>query len=378
MSRNTGYQFVDTDTDALVSDLVSAYETITGRTLKPASPEKVFISWVAGIILQERVYGNYIGNQNVPSRAERENLDALADLFYQKTRPPATSAICTVRFHISEAQTSAILIPLGSRVTDADGTMMWETTEDAYIEIGNTYVDIHVRCQTEGEAGNDWTEGQINTIVDLYDYCTTCENITVSANGTDEATDDEFYDLLRGSQEAYSVAGPQGAYIYHAKAANSDIADVVANSPKPGYVSLYLLMNDGTIAGEEVKRAVETTVTAGDVRPLTDCVTVSDPEPVPYNISFTYYIQRNSTLSAAKIEGDVAAAVQEYISWQSGALGRDINPSHLIGLLMQAGIKRVAVTEPEFVQLSGGDDDDVPQIATVGSVTVTNGGYEDE
>lgn len=378
MPRNTDYQFVDTDTDALVSDLVSAYETITGKTLKPASPEKVFISWVAGIILQERVYGNYIGNQNVPSRAERENLDALADLFYQKTRPAATPATCTVRFHISAAQTSAILIPLGSRVTDSDGTMMWETTEDAYIEIGDTYVDVPVQCQTEGEAGNDWAAGQINTIVDLYDYCTTCENTTTSANGTDEATDDEFYDLLRGSQEAYSVAGPKGAYIYHAKAANSDIADVVANSPKPGYVSLYLLMNDGTVAGEEVKHAVENTVTADDVRPLTDYVTVADPEPVPYNINFTYYIHRNSTSSAAKIEGDVAAAVQEYISWQSGALGRDINPSHLIGLLMQAGIKRVAVTEPEFVQLSGGDDDDVPQIATVGSVTVTNGGYEDE
>lgn len=66
------------------------------------------------------------------------------------------------------------------------------------------------------------------------------------------------------------------------------------------------------------------------------------------------------------------------MSWQSAKLGRDINPSYLVGLLMQTGIKRVALTEPEFTVLRDGGDGTVPQLAKVGTVTITSGGYEDE
>ena len=111
--RNTGYQFVSTDTEAVESLLISIYEKITGVSVKPASPEKLFIQFVAAVVIQERGLNNYTGNQNIPSRAEGENLDALAELFYVTQRPAAQAAVCTERFHISEAQTTAILIPSG-------------------------------------------------------------------------------------------------------------------------------------------------------------------------------------------------------------------------------------------------------------------------
>ena len=114
MSRNTQYQFVSTDTAALVSSLVAGYEKITGVSVQPASPEKLFIQWVADIIVQERVLNNYTGNQNIPSRSEGENLDALGELFYVVERPAAQPAVCNMRFHISEAQETAILIPAGT------------------------------------------------------------------------------------------------------------------------------------------------------------------------------------------------------------------------------------------------------------------------
>ncbi len=38
------------------------------------------------------------------------------------------------------------------------------------------------------------------------------------------------------------------------------------------------------------------------VRPLTDYLVVEDPETVPYDIEFTYYISRNTALSASEIE----------------------------------------------------------------------------
>ena len=65
--RNTGYQFVSTDTEAVESLLISIYEKITGVSVKPASPEKLFIQFVAAVVIQERGLNNYTGNQNIPS-----------------------------------------------------------------------------------------------------------------------------------------------------------------------------------------------------------------------------------------------------------------------------------------------------------------------
>lgn len=376
--RDAQYPFIPTDAGALVSALVSGYERLTGASVQPASPEKLFIQWVADVLLQERALNNYTGNQNIPSRASGENLDALGELFYVTERPAAQPAVCSQRFHISQAQAAAILIPAGTRVTDASGALVWETVEDVYVGIGDTCADVQVRCQTPGVAGNGYAAGQLNTLIDLFDYYDHCENTTASDGGADEASDGEYYELMRASMDAYSTAGPQGGYIYHAKRVSTKIADVAANSPTPGTVDLYVLMDDGTIAQPEIKNAVLAACSADTVRPLTDLVSVKDPETAAYDIAFTYYIPAESPLSPADIEAAVDAAVKQYVAWQCGRLGRDINPSYLIGLLMQTGIKRVDLTAPAFTVLRDGSNQDTPQVAAIGGITATNGGYEDE
>ena len=92
MARNAAYQFVSTDTDTVAALLVEVYEKLTGAAVRPASPERVFIQWVADVVVQERVLNNYTGNQNIPSRAEGKNLDALAELTYIQKRPEARPA----------------------------------------------------------------------------------------------------------------------------------------------------------------------------------------------------------------------------------------------------------------------------------------------
>jgi phage-related baseplate assembly protein len=383
MSRNTQYQFISTDADVLLSSLIAGYEKITQRSVQPASPDMLFLSWVADVIIQERVQTNYVGNQNLPSRAEGDNLDALGDYYYLKERPQPSAATCTIRFCLSEAQETVVLIPAGTRVTDTSRTLYWETGEDVYVPAGETQVDVKVTCQTLGTVGNGYAAGQINAVVVVYDYYITCENITTSANGSDELDDDEFYEMLRESQDAYAVAGPIGAYSYLAKSVSTEIADVVPNSPEPGVVCIYALMENGSVATEETKLAILQACDDEDSRPLTDKVIVGDPEEVEYNIDFTYYISRSSTLSATAIAESVSAAVEEYIRWQCGRLGRDINPDHLRGLLLNAGVKRIELKEPVFTDLLDGQphgqrNDLPPQIAKVNSVHISNGGFEDE
>lgn len=376
MGRNPEYQFVDANAEKVASLLVEGYEHITGKAVYPASPERVFIQWAASIVTHERVLNNYTGNQNIPSRAEGENLDALAELLYIRERPQSQAAGCTQRFHISEPQKSAILIPAGTRVTNSGG-LIWETVEDVYVPIGETYADVPLRCQTEGAVGNGYTPGQLNTLIDIYDYYTKTENTTTSDGGADAATDEEFYALMRASMDAYSCAGARGSYEYFAKQVSMEIGDVAANSPIPGVVKLYVLMADGTLATDEIKSAVLAACSTDTVRPLTDQVFVEDAEPVPYNIDFTYYIQTGSGKSAAEVQAAVNAAVQEYTAWQSAKLGRDINPDELRERLYHTGIKRIALREPAFLALRN-DERSVPQVGQAEKITITSGGYEDE
>ena len=75
--RDPEHQFVDAGVDELAASLVREYERLAGTTVQPGSPERVIIQWAAGIIVHERVLMNYIGSQNIPSRADGENLDPL-------------------------------------------------------------------------------------------------------------------------------------------------------------------------------------------------------------------------------------------------------------------------------------------------------------
>ena len=110
MSRDTTpYIFIDADPNTMVETLTTKYESITGRTVHPASPEKLFIQWVAAtmVLLAEQI--NFAGNQNIPSKAVGEGLDNLAQIFFIKERPQAKPATVTLKFTISEAQVSAVL-----------------------------------------------------------------------------------------------------------------------------------------------------------------------------------------------------------------------------------------------------------------------------
>lgn len=388
MSRDTTpYVFVNGDPQAMVEKLTAKYEDITKRTVHPASPEKLFIQWVAAamVLLAEQI--NFAGNQNIPSKAVGTGLDNLAQIFYIKERPQAKPATVTLQFTISEAQSSSVLVPAGTRVTTTDHSIVFVTDADVYVTAGETTVTVSATCETEGTIGNGYEAGQLSTCVDLFAYYSSVTNLTMSDGGSDVPTDDEFYDLLVMSQDAYTSAGARGAYEYYTRRVSTDIRDVIVNSPSPCVVHIYAVMKDGTLASSEMKAAILAACNDEEIRPLTDQVSVEDAEEVTYNITMTYYLSRDSTESAATIQANVEAAVQEFIAWENGRIGRDINPSKLNQLVIDAGAKRTVITSPTYTVLKNGTVEDpstadpedyIPQLAKIGTVTLTNGGYEDE
>lgn len=370
-------EFVETDTETIESNLIALYESLVqqvpGRErykLYPASPERLFISWIASIIVQQRVLINETAKKNVPRYADGEYLDSLAELFKDLERLPASPASAMFRFHISEAQEQSIIIPKGTRIS-FDGAILFATTENLEIKAGSTYGDVEGECTTTGTVGNNLAAGQVKEIVDLYDYYQKAENITATSGGAEEEDDDSYYERMRESMESFSTAGPINGYIYFTKSVSAAVADVAVTSPEACMVDVRVLLQDGQQATEAVLKEIEDALNASDIRPLTDKVTVSVPETVSFDVDVTFYIPQPNAASATIIETAARQAVKDYISWQTSKMGRDINPSYLTAKLMEAGVKRVEVRKPVYTAV------DEIMVAKLNTETVLNGGIED-
>lgn len=363
--------FVDTDTNTVVNALIQSYEAFTGRTLYPADPARLFILWVADIIIQERVNIDFSARQNVPRYAEGEYLDSLAELFKDAYRLEPEKAKTTLRFTLSIPLEVATIVPAGTRVT-VDGEIIFQTLQALTIPAGDLFGDVEAECQTAGEIGNGFVPGQITQLIDIFPYFGSVENVSESDGGADEESDAAFYERMRESVETFSTAGPLGAYEYYAKSASALIVDVKATSPEPGEVDVRVLLSGGQLPGEEILKEVLDILNADKVRPLTDHVTVAAPETVLYDIDFTYWTQEGGAVSDDKVAENITAAVRTFKEWQGAKMGRDVNPSYLISLLMQAGAKRVKVRSPV--------DTVVPDnaVAVIGETAVVNGGAENE
>ena len=126
-------------------------------------------------------------------------------------------------------------------------------------------------------------------------------------------------------------------------------------------------------APDALIKDIQNKLSAKTVRPLTDKVIVSQPDTVDLDIDLSYWvIQPPQASSTKEIQDAVTAAVEKYKEWQTGKIGRDINPSKLQTLVMEAGAKRVVIRSPEFTVLTD------TQAAKVKSSTVKYEGVENE
>lgn len=363
--------FVDADTAVIADEMIRGYEEQTGRSLYPADPVRLLLNYAAAVISQERAIINDSARMNMPRFARGEYLDSLCEIFRDVSRLQAQPAQCTVKFTLSEARPDDVIVPMGTRITP-DGTLMFATTGDIVIAAGNMSGTVKAVCETPGTVGNGFLAGQIKSCVDLFPYFGAVTNTDTSGGGSDTETDEALYERMQESVEAYTTAGPAGAYIYHAKSASALISDVTASSPSAGVVDIRVLLEGGVLPDSELLGIVSAALNDDRIRPLTDQVTVSAPTAVSFDVAFTYYVSSDSGMSLTAAAEAVDRAVEDYISWQTAKIGRDINPSYLIQLVMQAGVKRVEVTSPVYTQLSS------TQAAQPGTKTISSGGYENE
>lgn len=373
-------EFLETDTETVISSMIALYEEMqraAGRDnykVRPGNPERVFISWMAAIIVQQRTLINETAKMNVPRYAAKseneEYLDSLAEIFKDTQRLPASPASATFRFYISEPQQQSTIIPAGTRIS-FDGVIIFATSEVLEIRAGETSGEVEAVCTQPGTVGNGLVAGQVKEVVDLFDHYQKAENITTTSGGAEKEDNESYYERMRDSMESFSTAGPINGYIYWTKTVSPAVLDVAATSPEACYVDVRVILRDGQEATEAVLKEIEEALNASDIRPLTDIVTVSAPETVDFSIDATFWIAQPNRESAAAIEREVRAAVDSFIIWQTSKMGRDINPSYLTKLMMDAGAKRVEVRQPTFQSVA-----DIA-VGKLKSKSVLNGGLED-
>ena len=360
--------FATADAQTLLTGAIKIVEKSLGRSISRADPIRLLLDAFISIILQQRLLIDEAAKMNLLAFSRGEYLDRLGDLVGVE-RLAASHATTTVEVKLSAARATSTIINKGTRVT-ADDKIYFALDEALIFAAGETVKTCAATCTESGEVGNGFLSGELNKIVDPQPFLKSIVNTTTSAGGADVESDDSLRERIHEAPESYSVAGSEGAYVFHAKSVSATITDVAVNSPQPGYVDVFILTKDG-LPSQEILDAVDSHLNAKTIRPLTDYVTVKAPTVEEYAVDLDYYISRENATYAAQIVSAAEAAVNSYIEYQGSRIGLDINPDEIIARLKAAGVKRAVIRSPQFKVL------DNFSVAVCNGSTINFAGLED-
>ena len=182
--------------------------------------------------------------------------------------------------------------------------------------------------------------------------------------------DDDFRQRIVLGPEGFAAAGPELAYVKHAKDASGLVLDASASSPAPGEVEVTVLSREGDgTASDALLALVAARVTDRAVRPLGDLVSVISARHRPFAI-----VARIFTFAGpdAGLVLDVARAKLDAYLAASRRLGRDITMSGLYAAMTVEGVQRVEILAP-----LGDIVCDLSEAARCTSIDLTHAGYAD-
>lgn len=157
-------------------------------------------------------------------------------------------------------------------------------------------------------------------------------------------SNDDFRLRVASAFEGLSVAGPTGAYEYHAKSADGRVADASAISPSPACVTVTVLSREGNgEAPSGLLAVVDAALNDEVVRPVADRVTVQSASIVNYAVEAVLYLYPGPEAEPVRAAAEKKLAA--FVSAQA-RLGRDIRKSALYAALHVEGVQRVELAQP--------------------------------
>ncbi|AIX49302.1 baseplate assembly protein [Pantoea sp. PSNIH1] len=157
-------------------------------------------------------------------------------------------------------------------------------------------------------------------------------------------SNDDYRARIAAAFEGLSVAGPTGAYEYHARSADGRVADASAISPSPAVVTVTVLAREGDgTAAADLLAVVDKALNDENVRPVSDRVNVRSAEIVNYAIEAEIFIYPGP--EAEPVRAASEAKLAAYVTAQK-RLGRDIRLSALYAAIHVEGVQRVNLIQP--------------------------------
>lgn len=381
--------FTEMDTSKMLDATVQLFEYFSGRTIFAADHMYPYLTALSAKLTQQLVLIDNTAKRNLLRYAGAEDLPHLGALLDVR-QLDASCAGTTMRFEIQGARDYAILFPAGTRVNPKGKQIYFATTEAGVLQSGATTLELPVKAILPGTEANGLVPGQINSLVDPIEGVFKVANITTTSGGAEVEDIESYRARIFLAPERFSCAGPTLAYKFHALSARPGLADVEPYSPSPGVVHILLLLAGGQIPDADGPECADVlkALSADKIRPLNDDVHVLPASAFDFDYRLTYYLNKDQAGFATIIDGNIKDAVAAYESWQTGKIGRDINPDELIRACRAAQAKRimpervwrddagnVIQTEPlAFMKLN---DNQVAQIPSGGD-RVVFGGLEDE
>lgn len=148
--------------------------------------------------------------------------------------------------------------------------------------------------------------------------------------------------LLRN--ETLTNAGTPNAYLAYTLDASPDIKDAFVGRVEPGHVLVTILSRDGQgTVDNALISTVTARLTADDVKPVNDTVTVQGATILTYEIVASLVFFPNQ--DEEKITADALAAAQAYVD-ESHRIGRTIARAKIFAALGQPGVSNVSLLNP--------------------------------
>jgi phage-related baseplate assembly protein len=164
--------------------------------------------------------------------------------------------------------------------------------------------------------------------------------------GTDAVmeSNEDYRRRIQLAPQGLSVAGPEGAYIFHALSADGRVRNATATSPSPGHVVVTILSREGDgTASQELIDIVTARLYEDGVRPLTDFVEVRSAAIDRYQVRATLYSFAGP--DSTVVVGEALKRIRQYVK-DAHQLGRVPTLSGIDAALVVAGVERVKLSTP--------------------------------
>lgn len=325
--------FISTDPAEISAAMILAFESATGKTLYPSQVERLQLDLAAYHESLVRIGIQSACEQNLVAFATGDRLAALGRLVGVE-RLAATKAVSAFQITLPSSVGYDSVFPVGWQATETYSGA-WALTAEVIIPAGQVSRTAACECLTPGIKGNGIPAG--SNFSPMLGNSTVLSTV-ISADGSAAETDEQLRARILQAPFGFSVAGPSGAYRFHALGAHPSITDVAVSNLGAGTVGVYLLTATG-LPSQAVIDAVQAALSAENVRPLCDAVTVASPTRVPFAVEAN--VTTFSTADTAMVQSAVTAAAEAYVAGRKSGLGRDLVASQVLRALGVEGAYKV-------------------------------------